>query len=101
MLTAAPDSARCRPTFMFEKDQNGPRSTGRSSPSADQRSAISSRFEQFEKRQGGLWRLSFVVFFFLGLAYVVTSWDTIRSLAHRYEALPIGLVVLIALFGAY
>ena len=86
---------------MFEKDQNGPRSTGSSSPSADQRSAISSRFEQFEKRQGELWRLTFVVLFFLGLAYVVTSWDTIRSLAHRYEALPIGLVVLIALFGAY
>src|SRR6267143_4169463 len=86
---------------MFEKDQNGPRSTGGSSPPADHRSAISSRFEQFEKRQGELWRLTFLVLFFLGVAYVVTSWDTIRSLAHRYEALPIGLVVLIALFGAY
>ena len=32
---------------------------------------------------------------------MATSWATIRSLAHRYEALPIGLVVLIALFGAY
>ncbi len=86
---------------MFEKDQNGPRPTGGSSPSADHRSAISSRFEQFEKRQSELWRLTFVVLFSLGVAYVVTSWDSIRSLAHRYEALPIGLVVLISLFGAY
>src|SRR5262249_10332147 len=28
-------------------------------------------------------------------------WDTIRSFTHRFEALPVGLVVLVALFGAY
>jgi len=86
---------------MLEKDQNNPRGAGGPSSPADRHAALSSGFEQFEKRQTELWRLTFVVLFFLGLAYVVTSWDAIRSLAHRYEALPIGLVVLIALFAAY
>ena len=88
-------------TFMHEDDQRAPQAAPGSTSHADKRAAISSRFEQFEKRQNELWRLTIIVLTFLGLAYVVTSWDAIRSLAHRYEALPIGLVVLIALFGSY
>ena len=86
---------------MSDENQNAPRTTGASSPGADRRSAITSRFEQFEKRQSELWRLTFLVLFLLVLAYAWTSWGSIRSLAHRYEALPIGLVVLVVLFGAY
>ena len=86
---------------MLDKDQNNPASTGGSSPEKDRHAALSSGFEQFEKRQSELWRLTFIVLIFLGVAYVVTSWGTIRSLASHYVALPIGLVVLIALFAAY
>jgi PAS domain S-box-containing protein len=67
----------------------------------DNRSSVSARFEQFEKRQGELWRLTFLVLFVLAFVFAWMSWDSIRSLAHHYEALPIGLVVLVVLFGAY
>src|SRR6266851_3460 len=86
---------------MFNEDHTDQRPTGDSSRSAHSQSAISSRFEQFEKRQGELWRLTLLVLFLLGLAYAWTSWDSIRSLAHRFEALPIGLVILVILFTFY
>src|SRR4029077_18280889 len=65
------------------------------------RSVISEQFDKFEKRQSELWRMAILVIFLLGLAYAWTTWDSVRSLAHRFEALPIGLVVLILLFAAY
>ena len=86
---------------MPEKEKNGINASGNSSLQKDGHAALSSGFEKFEKRQTELWRLTFIVLIFLGVAYVVTSWGTIRSLASRYEALPIGLVVLIALFATY
>src|SRR6266478_2327856 len=86
---------------MFNEDHTDQRPTGDSSRSAHSHSVISSRFEQFEKRQGELWRLTLLVLFLLGLAYAWTSWDSIRSLAHRFEALPIGLVILVILFTFY
>jgi PAS domain S-box-containing protein len=70
-------------------------------PGGANRSTISSRLEQFEKRQSELWRLTFVLLLILSIVFAFTSWGTIRSLAHRFEALPIGLVVLVALFGFY
>src|SRR5713226_1202787 len=86
---------------MHEDNQHVPQTAGRSTQHADKRAAISSRFEQFEKRQSELWRLTFVVLFVLALVFAWTSWDSVRSLTHRFEALPIGLVVLILLFGIY
>src|SRR6266851_6971064 len=86
---------------MHEDNQCAPQTAGRSTQHADKRAAISSRFEQFEKRQSELWRLTFVVLFVLALFFAWTSWASVRSLTHRFEALPIGLVVLILLFGAY
>lgn len=65
------------------------------------RANISSRLEQFERRQSELWRLTFVLLLILSIVFAFTSWGTIRSLAHRFEALPIGLVVLVMLFGFY
>src|SRR5712671_626493 len=72
----------------------------RSSPAAG-RMAVSDRLEQFERRQSDLWRLTFFLLLVLSIVFAVISWDTIRSLAHRYEALPIGLVILVVLFGLY
>lgn len=86
---------------MADKAQNGKPDSRASRPEDNRRAAFSSRFDQFEKRQNELWRLTFVVLFLLVLAYSWTSWGSIRSLAHRFEALPIGLVVLVALFGLY
>jgi PAS domain S-box-containing protein len=68
------------------------------------RSGISDRFEQFEKRQGELWRLTFFLLLALSIVFAVTSWDTIRSFATRYRGLPVlpvGLVVLVTLFAVY
>src|SRR6266849_261956 len=72
----------------------------RSSPAAG-RMAVSDRLEQFERRQSELWRLTFFLLLVLSIVFAVISWDTIRSLAHRFEALPIGLVILVVLFGLY
>jgi len=89
-------------TFMHEDKQRAPQTAGRSAKHADQRSAISSRFEQFEKRQRELWQFTFAVLFALAVFFAWTSWASIRSFANRYEALPpVLLVVVIALFGTY
>jgi len=72
-----------------------------SSSNRQHRPAVSERLEQFEKRQKEIWRLTFFLLFVLSIVFAVISWDTIRSLAHRYEALPVGLVILVTLFGLY
>ncbi len=71
------------------------------SPKPENRPNVSSRLEQFERRQAELWRLTFLLLLLLAIVFSVVSWDTVRSLAHHYEALPIGLVVLVILFGFY
>src|SRR5437879_7867160 len=84
---------------MHEDHQRAKQSANRSTPHTDKHAVISDRFEQFEKRQRELWLMAILVIFLLGVAYAWTSWDSILSLAHHYEALPIGFVVLIALFA--
>src|SRR5690349_4165974 len=86
---------------MNDKSQNTPRGKPGSASEGARRSAIASSFERFEKRQNELWRLTFLILFLLVLAYALTSWGSIRNLTHHFEALPIGLVVLVALFSAY
>src|ERR1700759_488629 len=63
--------------------------------------AVSERLAQFERRQGELWRLTFFLLLVISVVFSVVSWDTIRTFAVRFEALPIGLVILVALFGMY
>jgi uncharacterized membrane protein YcjF (UPF0283 family) len=88
---------------MLDENQGARGATRSSSSGADNRSVISSRLEQFEKRQNELWRLTFIVLLLLGVAYVLTSWDAIRSFWHRFEAIAFsaGLFVLIVLFAVY
>src|SRR5260221_1957834 len=86
---------------MHEDNQRAQHADGNSTPSTDKHAVISARFEQFEKRQRELWLMAILVIVLLGVAYAWTSWDSVRSLAHHYEALPIGFVVLIVLFGVY
>src|SRR5438445_1906636 len=87
--------------IMADKNQIAKRHGGRPPSGESRRSAITSSFQRFERRQNELWRLTFLVLFLLVLAYAWTSWDSIRSLAHRFEALPIGLVILVILFTLY
>ncbi len=37
----------------------------------------------------------------LAIAFAAISWDQVRALPHHLEALPVGLVILVALFVAY
>jgi uncharacterized integral membrane protein len=50
--------------------------------------AVSERLAQFERRQGELWRLTFFLLLVISVVFAVVSWDTLRSLAIRFEALP-------------
>ncbi|MGH9651729.1 MAG: PAS domain-containing protein, partial [Terriglobales bacterium] len=68
---------------------------------APSRPSASSRFASFERRQAELWRITFFLLLVLTLVFAWMSWGTIRSLATRFEALPIGLVILVGLFGFY
>lgn len=70
-------------------------------PSTDLQADEASRLDQFEKRQKELWWLAIVLLFVLAIAVAYLSWDTIRTFSRHLEALPIGLVVLVALFVAY
>lgn len=86
---------------MNDKNQNTQRGKAGAPTENARRSALASSFERFEKRQHELWRLTFLILFLLVLAYAWTSWSSIRSLALRFEALPVGLVLLVVLFSAY
>jgi PAS domain S-box-containing protein len=86
---------------MNDTNQNAHRTKVGAATAKARRSALASSFERFEKRQNELWRLTFLILFLLVLAYAWTSWGTIRSLALHVEALPVGLVLLVALFGIY
>src|SRR5260370_10262326 len=71
------------------------------SSSREPRPPAVERLELFEKRQQELWRLTFFVLFLVSLVFAWISWDRLRSAKLHLEALPIGLVVLLTLLGAY
>jgi len=71
------------------------------SSSREPRPPAVERLELFEKRQQELWRLTFFVLFLVSLVFAWMSWDWLRSAKLHLEALPIGLVVLVTLFGVY
>lgn len=62
---------------------------------------MAGRFEQFEKRQKELWRLTFFVLFAISVVFAWMSWSWLRNAALHLEALPIGLVVMVLLLAAY
>src|SRR6202022_772637 len=70
-------------------------------PPVNTKATVSSRLAHFEKRQKDLWRVTFLILLVLATVFAATSWDTPRPATHPYEALPIGLVLLVALFGAH
>src|ERR1041385_482538 len=57
------------------------------------RSSVAERLAQFEERQKQLWRITYFLLRLLTVAYVIVSWETIRSFAKRYEFLLPALVL--------
>src|SRR5260370_1648984 len=57
--------------------------------------------DQLTQRERRLWRLALLLLFALAMGLAATSWEEIRTLQQRLEALPVGLVVLAALFVVY
>jgi len=51
--------------------------------------------------EGRLWRLSMLVLMILALGLAGISWDQVRAMPPEWKVLPIGLVVLVGLFGFY
>ena len=70
-------------------------------PESGGQTSVTARLHQFQKRQNELWRVTFLLLLVLSTVFAFTSWDTVRSLTHRFEALPIGLVILVCLFAIH
>lgn len=86
---------------MLKKSTSNPVPSEYPPPAPDSKASEQSRLDQFEKRQRELWWLAIVLLFVLSIAVAYLSWDTIRTFSRHLEALPIGLVVLVALFVVY
>jgi PAS domain S-box-containing protein len=70
-------------------------------PAPDFGASVTDRLGHYEKHQQELWRLTFLLLFVITCVFAWLSWDTLRSSKFRLEALPFGLVVLVALLGVY
>lgn len=57
--------------------------------------------EQLELKESQLCRESLLLLTLLAAALAASSWEPLRTLPQRLEALPIGVVLLIGLFAAY
>src|SRR5882757_4600294 len=82
----------------FRKDSAG--SGAQDAP----RATVGDRLAQFEQRQRQLWRMTYFLLGLLTIAYVMVSWDTVRSFARRFDyvfAAGPGLILLVALFIVY
>ncbi len=86
---------------MLRHDEPLSNSAKQLSSGAANRPTISGRLDEFEKRQRGLWRLTFLLLFLISVGFAVVSWGTIRTLTQRLEPLLPGLVVIVVLFIAY
>jgi PAS domain S-box-containing protein len=78
--------------------------TGRSrSPQGAAPSSAEARLQNFEKRQTELWRLTFFLLLVVTVVFAWMAWGTLLREKSHVEALgyTLGLVVLVALFGAY
>lgn len=84
-----------------EKEQDKSGSLNGSLRNKDSQNKASLRLAQFEKRQKELWNLTFLVLIVLTVVFAAVSWDSVRTFSKQNQALPIGLVILVALFSAY
>ena len=99
----SPGSTRQAPSaFSMPRHDESLSNSAKPAPSGGaNRPTISSRLDQFEKRQRDLWRITFLLLFLISIGFAVVSWSTIRTLTQRLEPLLPGLVVIVILFIAY
>jgi PAS domain S-box-containing protein len=57
--------------------------------------------DRLSRRERDVWRIALLLLGALAIAFAAVSWDQTRALPHHLEALPVGLVVLVALFVVY
>ena len=57
--------------------------------------------DRLTAREGRLWLLAVILLVSLAVGLAVVSWQPIHLLPWRLDALPVGLVLLVSLFGAY
>jgi PAS domain S-box-containing protein len=62
-------------------------------------SAVTS--DRLAAREGRLWLLTVILLISLAVGLALVSWQPIHLLPWKLDALPIGLVLLVSLFGAY
>ena len=88
---------------MPDRNQLAGSSSASPPPSGEGRTSVSSRFEQFEKRQTQLARLTSFLLIVITSFFAWLAWPTIRTLTANLnpKALTIGLVTLVILFAAY
>jgi PAS domain S-box-containing protein len=72
----------------------------KASPESPQERA-SREWERLEQTEHALWRNSILLLVVLALGLAAASWGTLRTIPPRSEILPVGLVILVALFGVY
>jgi PAS domain S-box-containing protein len=58
-------------------------------------------FDKLTAREGRLWLMAVVLLVSLAVGLALVSWQPIHLLPWKLDALPVGLVLLVALFGAY
>jgi PAS domain S-box-containing protein len=75
-------------------------STPRADAPAESPSAPSQR-DHLSRRERGVWRAALLLLGALALAFAAISWQSVLSMPHNLEALPVGLVVLVSLFVVY
>jgi PAS domain S-box-containing protein len=86
---------------MPNNDELSTTSSPTSSPDSPERSLLSSRLEQFERRQSELWRLTFFLLLIISVGFAIVSWSMIKTLALRYEPLLPLLFFVIMIFMLY
>src|SRR5713101_185201 len=60
-----------------------------------------SQWDKLDQKESQLWRGSLLLLLVLACAFAFSSWEHLRNLPERLGAVPVGIVVLIALFGFY
>jgi peptidoglycan/LPS O-acetylase OafA/YrhL len=75
-------------------------STPRADALAEPTSANVER-DHLGRQERGVWRSALLLLGCLSVAFAVSSWQSVRSLPHYLEVLPVALVTLVALFVAY
>src|SRR5271165_800825 len=63
--------------------------------------ALSLDRDRLTRRERGVWRTALLLLCVLAVGFAVTSWDQIRAMPRNMVALPLGLLILVALFVAY